>query len=94
MGIKEIIAKWRGKKERFSEIQTEDRLQNKLQERKLSANEREYNRYVEEDRQKKIKAALDNIHRKQRNEYNHKDTISQKPLFTGNKKLFAVGGKS
>jgi len=89
MGIvNNIISKLKHKKERLEEVQQEGRIQEKVAERKLSANEREYNGYMEERRQDAIKRALQKIRHQKRDEFWHKDIISQKNLFTNQKNIF------
>lgn len=52
--IREIIENWKQKNMRFKEMEEEDRMVNKLQQRKLGHNERELNKFMEEERQKQI----------------------------------------
>lgn len=55
------------RKERFKELQQEDRLNEMLEDRKKSANERELERFQKEAREENIKEAL-NEFRKQRSQ--------------------------
>ena len=58
MSFGEVMRKFLGKseeREKFSELQQEDRLQHRVQERKKNSNERELERFQEENRQKMIK---------------------------------------
>jgi len=72
MSVIDIIRKWqeskKEKSEKFKEMQENDKLTRMLEERKLSSNERELNRYMKEQREKKIKETLDEIHKKRNHE--------------------------
>ena len=111
MSFKDIIQKFNsgGKhiKERIKQIDIEDRAENIVQNRKLSSNERELNRYMKEEREKRIKDELD-VWRKERqrsidfdhNPINAKNIIAggdnllkQKKIFSEHKNMF-VGQKS
>lgn len=59
MALTETVRKMLGRDEEFAEMQNQDRLQTKLQERKKNSNERELERFVEEERQEQIKKDLD-----------------------------------
>ena len=72
-----------GKDERFSEMQEEDRRVTRLQERKKNSNERELERYQEEERQKQIKEELE-MFRKQK-----KDELWRTNIFAGHKSILA-----
>ena len=58
-------------KQKFKAAQEEDRINNMIEERKLSANARELKRYIQEKNEEKIKVELDKIHH-QRNKENWK----------------------
>ena len=92
MGIIETFTKMKDADKRFKELEVEDRAMTKLEQRKMTANEREYNRFMEEKRQEHISNALKKIRKQKENEWWHKDIISQKNLFTGQKKLFKAKG--
>ena len=65
MGISEIMSrlgeKNRERKEAFRQMQTQDRLQTMLEERKMSSNERELRRFVDEERENEIKEQLEQM---------------------------------
>lgn len=69
MGLMDLVRKISEKKheksKKFKEMQEDDRLNTMLEERKLSANERELNRFIHEQREKEIKEKLEVIHKKQ-----------------------------
>lgn len=67
--IKELLEKYRRKKELQEEMENEDRISNKLIERKKNSNERELERYMEEERQKRINNQLKMFRKKRNDEY-------------------------
>lgn len=81
MTVKEILEKFSGKNRKFKEMQEDDRLVNKLNERKLSAEERSLNKIYEKRRQEGIKKELNKIYKNQDKEYWKKDVITQKMIF-------------
>jgi len=98
MAIKDFINKFLHKDNAFKEMQNEDRLRNKLETRKKNSNERELERFEEEDRQKMIKERLEQFRNRQKEEFFHgPNLMKQKNIFQGhqsvmtnNKKLFSV----
>lgn len=87
--IQNLIAKAQEKKARFNEIEQEERIHQKLDTRKLSANERELNSYLEEERQKRIKKAVENFRKRKTNEFWHGGKVyAQKNLFKEKQNLF------
>lgn len=85
-------------------MQEQDRMLELLEERKLSANERELNRYVKEDREKRIKEDLEYMRKKRQDDitYNHNplnvknitnhtdwEVMKEKNMFSNNKNMFA-----
>lgn len=65
--IKKLTENRSEMKERFEELQKQDKLQTMLEERKKSANRRELERYQKELEEEQIKQTLEQI-RKQKNE--------------------------
>jgi len=63
-------------KQRFKEVQEEDKIRNLIEQRKLSANERELEKYMKDQRELQIKCELDKIHKKQ----NHENWKGNNPL--------------
>jgi len=55
MVLKEFLKRMKDKREGFREVQNQDRVQTMVQERKKNSNERELERFLEEERQKQIK---------------------------------------
>jgi hypothetical protein len=111
MTIKEFIQKFNsgGKiiKERIKQIDIEDRAENIVQSRKLSANERELNRYIKEEREKSIKQELDIVRKERQREINFDhnalnakniiaggdNLLKAKKIFTNHKNMF-IGQES
>lgn len=81
MGFKDIIDRFRDRKKIFKEMQDQDSAMTKLQERKLSSEERALNKILEKKRQENIKRQLNAIYKRQDNEYWHKDVITQPNIF-------------
>jgi len=81
MGLKDFAEKWKHKGEVFNEMQVQDSAATKLQERKLSANERELNKILHQKREAQIKKQLERFHEQEKKEYWHKDVITQKYIF-------------
>lgn len=59
MGIRDFLNRLREKREKYKQFEQEMNVQEKYYERKKSANERELERFHEEDRQRRIKAELE-----------------------------------
>ena len=82
MSVMDIIRNWserkKEKKEKFKEMQEDNRLEEMLIERKKSANRRELERYMREDEEKQIKMELDRIHKKQNKDNWSSNTILKK----------------
>lgn len=74
MGFKDILAKMgekrRERKEMIKELDTRVRIQKLVEERSKSANERELNRFQNEDREVEIKEALEIARKKREHEIN------------------------
>lgn len=99
--ISEILEKFRNKKRKFQETQEDFRISKLVEEREKTANERELERFMEEERQKNIKIHLDSFRKKRQHEINsmnilkgknifkgHKSILAQPNIFRGNKNLF------
>ena len=113
MGIKELIQnlgnKSRERKEMMRVADDQLRIQKMLEDRSKSANERELERFMKEEREVQIKEALD-IHRKQRDQdikFNHNsidtpnitnhvswEVMKEKNMFTNKGNMFAGQGAS
>lgn len=100
MGIRDFLNRMREKKLRYKQYSEDMRVQEEYDRKKKSANERELERYMEEERQKKIKVALDGYRKKNQYEIEHNHQIlnsknmfeKEKPVIMKQKGLF--GGKS
>lgn len=72
MGIKELLQRWKDNRQassaKFKEMQEEQRLQKMLEERQKSANQRELERYMRDQKEKMIKEELEKIHTRQNKE--------------------------
>jgi len=69
MGLVQDLLKGIGKnksefKERLKEAQAQDKIQSTIEERKKSSNQRELERYMKEEEEKRIKQMLDKINKK------------------------------
>ena len=80
--VDNIVAKLKARKEKISEAEENYKIERKLTERRKNANEREWERYMEEERQKKIEDDL-KVFRKKKS-----DEIWNTNCFTNNKNLF------
>lgn len=101
--LQKIGEKLKEKKEYQRQMDMQLRAQEQLSERRKSANERELNRYINEDREENIKNALDFYRKKRENDINfnhnpldvpnitaHTDwqVLREKNLFKGNNNMF------
>jgi len=84
MGFKDIIqrmgSKGRENREQLSQMVDQMRLQKLAEERQLSSNERELNRFMQEDREEEIKKALEMMRKKRERDIN----FGHNPLDTPN----------
>lgn len=100
MGIGDFLSGMRRRSELLRQAQDEDSVVEKVQQRKLTANERLLIRLQEQDRQAAIKNELARREKHERNDFWKKDVITQPNLFNqrnGNsllrqQSLFGVGG--
>ena len=108
MGFKEILEKIGEKKKerkrKFKEMEENFRLRKMLEDRQKSANERELERFQNEEREENVKEALDFYRRKREKDirFNHNpldvpnitaktqwEVMKEKNLFTNKKSMFA-----
>lgn len=87
--IQDLVAKYKERKERISGYAEDDKIRTTFEQRKLSNNERELNDYLEKERQKRIDGMVNRFKERDKQEYWHKDIISQKNIFGGQKCIFA-----
>jgi hypothetical protein len=85
MGIKDLLERFRHKNELYEQIETQQKAVHKLEQKQLSADERELQRYMKEKRDALIHARLESERKKRVNEWWHEDVINQKNLFTEQK---------
>lgn len=80
--ISGIIAKLRNRKEKFNELSEDEAVRTKLANIKKNANERELEKYHEEDRQDYIKQELQRYRKKRQDEFWHgKNILAEKNIF-------------
>jgi len=87
MAIADILKKFGLKKQKFQEAQQEDRIQNIVQERKKSSNERELDRFFEEERERKIKVDLESFREKRKEEMRETTVLNGKNIFKGHNSI-------
>ena len=80
--IDNVMTKLKARKEKVREIEENYKIERKITERRKNANEREYERYVEEERQKQIESELKKFRQQKSND------IWNTNCFTNNKNLF------
>jgi hypothetical protein len=95
-------------KAKFKQAQMEDKISRTVEERKMSANERELLSYQKQMREDDIKKELDKIHQKQTKDNwksnsminsqkrilkNDRPILKEKNIFKNNKSLFLKKGK-
>jgi len=81
--IKKLVEKLRKRNEIFEEMQNNDRAAEKVEERKLSADERALVKVLEKRRQENVSNKLKEIYKQEESEYWHKNVISQPNIFKG-----------
>jgi len=77
--IQDFLRSRQKKKKLYESMEIEDRYTDLVQERKLTPEERDLNRYLEEDRQTKIKCALKKIQKRRQDEIWHGETALDTP---------------
>lgn len=107
MGLRDLLDRFRRKKEKYKEFAEDMKVQEDYYEKKKSANERELERYVKEAREKAIKKELDEWREadKKEVEFGHqilktknmfnggrRDILGQKNLFSGKSNVNVPGG--
>lgn len=96
MGIKDFLDRLKNKRAKYKEYHEDMKIQEQYLERKKSANERELERYIDEDREKQIKIQLDKYRKSRKNEIEHKHQIlntknmfeKEKARILNNKRMF------
>ena len=96
MGLRDWYNKFVRKRDEFSAVEEQDRIQSRIQEKKLSADERELNKFLEKERQRQVKEMLESYRKQEQEEIWHGKTAldtpnvitNQKNLFGGQKNMF------
>jgi len=107
MGLKDLInnirERKREKKQKFIEAEEDMRIQEMLEERKKSANERELEKFMKKEREEKIKLELDKMRKKEARDinFNHNpldvpnvishakwEILKEKNMFKNNSNMF------
>jgi len=81
MGLRNIFDSIKKKNELVKEYENDDRARYKVEEKKLSSNERALNRILKEKREQSIKKELDIYNKKEQDDFWHKDIITQPYIF-------------
>ena len=101
MGFKDFLAKSLSRDPRFKEMQEQHRMEKMLAEREMNSDERELNRFVEEERQKSIKKNLEEFREMRKRETwrgEGNQILKQPNIFKGHKSVLhqdfdLLGGK-
>lgn len=101
MAFKDVLKKAFARDPQFKEMEREIRMQKMIEDRMKNADERELERFYEEERQKSIKKNLEEFRKARREENWHGDKnsiLKQKNIFTGHKSILKqdfsiLGGK-
>lgn len=98
MVLDKFLNRFKNRNASLKQAQDLDRVKHLVQERKKNSNERELEKFHEMERQKRIKAELENYRNKQRDEYwrgknvlHAPDVIKDKNMFAGNKATVMQG---
>lgn len=88
--ISKLIERVRGSKEKFRNMEEDYHLQRRLQDKQLSANERELISYQNENRQRQIARMLEWERKRRLHEWwaGHQ-ILKEKNIFRGQKRIFA-----
>ena len=103
--IKELLANLKERKRERDEMmrnaKSREKIEQILEKRKMSANERELNRYIKEDREKRIKEMLEAKRREREAEatYSHNpinvpNVVHDDPMLFRHKQLFIADGNT
>lgn len=92
--LQDFIARWKERKSKSKEIEDDIRIHEKIVEKKKSANERELEGYLEEERQKQIKSQVEHFRLKKRNELFHSKTALDTPNVFRKKSPSVMTGRS
>ncbi len=80
MGVSSFLARVGERKKQFKEMEAQKRMETRLEEKGMSADEREYARYVKEEQAKQVKSVVEKIRKKRNNELWHGKTALDTPM--------------
>lgn len=96
--IKEILEKLKKKRLAINDLSEQVRIQKMVEDRQKSANERELERFLSEEREKEIKLRLEQFRKQKKVESMENNILKGKNIFKGHKsilkdkKLFSTKG--
>ena len=85
MGIKDLLERFRHKSELYEQLEAQQKAVHKIEQKQMSADERELQRYMKEKRDELIHARLEAERKKRVNDWWHENVINQKNIFTEQK---------
>lgn len=91
MVIDKFMKRMTEKKEALNRAQVDDRVHTVITERKKSANERELEKLMEEEREEKIKRQLSFARRRRQNKIDSMSVINKKNIFKNHKSILTSG---
>lgn len=86
MGLRDWYEKFVRKRDAFTVADEQQQIEKKLQQRRLSADERELNRFLEDERQRDVKEMLAYYRKRQQEETWHGKTALDAPNVIANQK--------
>jgi hypothetical protein len=89
MSVKDFLDRALKKDSRFKEVEREMKIQKMIEDRMKPANERELERYLEEERQKSITKNLEEFRKLRQKEAQETTILKGKNIFKGHKNLLA-----
>jgi homoserine dehydrogenase len=90
MTISDIIKKFTHKDDEYKQAEKELKINKTLETRQKNSNERELDKYHEEDRQEQIKKELEYYRKKKKDELWHgKSLLAGKNIFKGHKSILS-----
>ena len=87
--LQNVLHKFKEKKQKFREADEDMKINRLVSERQKNANERELERFIEEERQKKISTELIKFRKARQKESMRTTVFDGKNLFKGQKNIFA-----
>ncbi len=93
--LRQLLEKLRQRKAMASQMENEQRAAESISSRRKTANERELERFMEEERQKQITAQLENIRKAKRQEAwsGGQNILKEKNVFLGHKSILTDNPK-